>query len=195
MVLYLKWNVSITAPKGAAVERFPVELKLSYPTSKETTAKAKVSPVDNMMQAFYYTHYIQAAELALDIVQASPYRLTVDLDGDEIEFSARDEAIPVKIKIDRDPGFTDPVELVLGNKNKLFELDPISILPTENEKTIYLRINAANFEKFRTRKVPPSWQMNIVGTVKGEIERRGKRTFQNAKYREITPYFILQYRK
>ena len=190
-----KWNVSITAPKGAAVERFPVELKLSYPTSKETTAKAKVSPVDNMMQAFYYTHYIQAAELALDIVQASPYRLTVDLDGDEIEFSARDEAIPVKIKIDRDPGFTDPVELVLGNKNKLFELDPISILPTENEKTIYLRINAANFEKFRTRKVLPSWQMNIVGTVKGEIERRGKRTFQNAKYREITPYFILQYRK
>ena len=148
-----------------------------------------------MMQAFYYTHYIQAAELALDIVQASPYRLTVDLDGDEIEFSARDEAIPVKIKIDRDPGFTDPVELVLGNKNKLFELDPISILPTENEKTIYLRINAANFEKFRTRKVLPSWQMNIVGTVKGEIERRGKRTFQNAKYREITPYFILQYRK
>ena len=187
-----KWNVSITAPKGAAVERFPVELKLSYPTSKETSAKANVVPVDNMMQAFYYTHYIQAAELALDVVQASPYRLTVDLDGDEIAFSARDEAIPIKIKIDRDPGFTDPVELVLGNKNKLFDLEPISILPTENEKTIYLKINAADFEKHLKRKTLPYWQMNIVGTVKGEIVRQGRRTFQNAKYREITPYFILQ---
>ena len=151
-----KWNVTITAPKGAEVERFPVELKLDYPVTKETRAVADVVPVDNMMQAFYYTHYIQAAELALDIVPASPYRLSVDVDLEEaVTFTLRDEAIPIKVKIDRDPGFADPVELVLGNKNKLFALEPISIMPTENEKTIYLKIDAADFEKFRNRKTPP----------------------------------------
>jgi hypothetical protein len=190
-----KWNVTITAPKGAEVERFPVELKLDYPVSKETRAVADVVPVDNMMQAFYYTHYIQAAELALDIVPASPYRLTVDVDTEEIRFAATDGVIPIKVKIDRDPGFNDPVDLIMGIKHRLFTLEPVSLLPTEKEKIIYLKINAQDFERFKNRKTPPFWQMNIVGTVKGEITRQGKRTFQNAKYREMTPYFILELRK
>ena len=190
-----KWNVTITAPKGAEVERFPVELKLDYPVTKETRAVADVVPVDNMMQAFYYTHYIQAAELALDIVPASPYRLTVDVDTEEIRFAATDGVIPIKVKIDRDPGFNDPVDLIMGIKHRLFTLEPVSLLPTEKEKIIYLKINAQDFERFKNRKTPPFWQMNIVGTVKGEITRQGKRTFQNAKYREMTPYFILGLRK
>jgi hypothetical protein len=190
-----KWNVTITAPKGAEVERFPVELKLDYPVTKETRAVADVVPVDNMMQAFYYTHYIQAAELALDIVPASPYRLTVDVDTEEIRFAATDGVIPIKVKIDRDPGFNDPVDLIMGIKHRLFTLEPVSLLPTEKEKIIYLKINAQDFERFKNRKTPPFWQMNIVGTVKGEITRQGKRTFQNAKYREMTPYFILELRK
>ena len=37
--------------------------------------------------------------------------------------------------------------------------------------------------------------MNIVGTVKGEIVKQGKRTFQNARYREMTPFFLIQLEK
>ena len=187
-----RWNVSITSPKDATVERFPIKVELEYAT-KDSRATAKVVPVDNMMQAFYYTHYIQAAELALDVVAPSPYRLSVDFDVEnEVKFSANNEHIPIKIIVDKDPGFNEPIELIMGVKHRLFTLDPVTILPEEREKIIYLKLNHAGFERFRGKKNAPFWQMNIVGTVKGEITKQGKRTFQNAKYREMTPYFTLR---
>lgn len=187
-----RWNVSITAPKDAEVERFPIEVKLEYPTP-DGREQANVVPVDNMMQAFYYTHHIQASELALDVVQPSPYRMSVDFDvANELPFSYANEHIPIKIIVDKEPGFNEPIEIVMGVKHRIFSLEPITILPEETEKIIYLKLNHTALERFRGRKNPPSWQMNIVGTVKGEITKQGKRTFQNAKYREITPYFVLK---
>lgn len=189
-----RWYVSITAPKGAEVKRFPIEVKMEYPNG-EGRAQADVLPVDNMMQAFYYTHYIQAAELALDVSEPSPYRMSLDFDIEQaVTFSWHDDVIPVKVVIDKNAEFNEPVELVLGNKNKLFTLDPISIQPEETEKTIYITVNKAMLERFRGRKSPPTWQMNIVGTVKGKVEKIGKRSFQNAKYREMTPYFIIKFK-
>ena len=104
----------------------------------------------------------------------------------------RDEVIPIKLLIDKNADFNEPIELMLGKKNAIFSLDPISILPEEREKVIYIKLNAAAMEKIKNRKNLPTWQMNIVGTVKGEIVKQGKRTFQNAKHREITPFFLLK---
>ena len=190
-----KWDVSVTSPKGATVERFPIEVKMEYP-GPDGREQADVVPVDKMMQAFYYTHHIQAAELALDVTEPSPYSMSVDFDIDkEILFSLQDTEIPLTIKIDKDPNFKDPVELMLGNKNRIFELAPISIEPHETEKTIHIKLNPAALERFKTRKNRPTWQMYIVGTVKGEIIQRGRRRFQNAKYREMTPIFLIKLKR
>lgn len=190
-----RWNVSLTSPKGAPVERVPIEVELEYPGVDGRT-KTKVLPVDNMTQAFYYTHHIPAAELALDAVEASPYRMSVDFDiHKEVTFKATDGVIPIKILIDKNPGFNEPVELSLGNKNRLFSLEPISILPEETEKIIEIKLNETAFERFKKRKKGPFWQMHIVGMVKGEIIQRGRRRFQNAKYSEMTPLFILRLNK
>lgn len=190
-----KWDVSVTSPKGATVERFPIEVKMEYP-GPDGREQADVVPVDKMMQAFYYTHHIQAAELALDVTEPSPYRMSLDVDLEkEILFSLQDTEIPLTIKIDKDPNFKDPVELMLGNKNRIFELAPISIEPHETEKTIHIKLNPAALERFKTRKNRPTWQMYIVGTVKGEIIQRGRRRFQNAKYREMTPIFLIKLKR
>lgn len=190
-----KWDVSITSPKGASVERFPIEVKMEYP-GPDGREKANVVPVDKMMQAFYYTHHIQAAELALDVTEPSPYRMSIDLDLEkEIEFSLDDTEILLKIKIDKDPDFKDPVELMLGNKNRIFELAPISIMPEETEKTISIKLDPTAMERFRKRKNRPTWQQYIVGTVKGEVVQQGRRRFQNAKYREMTPIFMFKLKK
>ena len=191
------WYVSITAPKSAEVKRFPIELKLEYPSSDGSSREVvDVLPVDDMMQAFYYTHHIQAAELALDVAEPSPFRLSLDLDLEkEVLFDAQDEAIPVKIYIDRNPGFNEPIELLLGRKLPIFNLDPISIQPEESEKIVYIRINQSAIAKFKKWKNPPTWQTSIVGTVKGDIQKQGKRTFQNAKYRETTPFFMVKIKK
>ena len=187
-----RWDVSITSPKGSEVKRFPIEVKMEYP-GPDGRELADVLPVDKMLQAFYYEHHIPAAELALDVVEASPYRMSVDFDINKpITFNLNDTVIPIKILVDKDPGFNDPIELLLGRKNGLFSLEPISILPEEKEKTIYIKLNPTALEKMKSRRGKPFWQMYIVGTVKGEIVRQARRTFQNAKYSEMTPLFLIQ---
>ena len=136
-----RWDVSITSPKGAQQGRYPISVKMNY-ESKDGNEQADVLAVDNMMQAFYYTHHIQAAELVVDVAEPSPYRLSLNFDLDEeILFSMRDEVIPIKLLIDKNPDFNEPIELMLGRKNGIFSLDPISILPEEREKVIYIKLN------------------------------------------------------
>jgi hypothetical protein len=189
------WDVSITSPVGTDIKRIPVDLKLYYPV-KDGEGQIKVLPADNMMQAFYYVHHIQAAELSLEVTEASPYRLSLAMNPDRgVSFSASDEVIPVKILIDRDHGFNEPVDLELGKKNRIFSLDPVSIMPEEKEKTIYIKLNTASLKAQKSKKFSPVWQMNIIGTVKGEIVKQGKRTFQNAKHREMTPFFIIRMKR
>ena len=187
-----RWDVSITSPKGADVKRFPIEVKLNYPGT-DGREQADVLPVDEMMQAFYYTHYIPAAELAIDVTEPSPYRLSLDFDLEqELPITVDSESVPVKILVDKNPDFNEPIELMIGKKSPMFSLDPVSIMPEEKEKIIYLKINPTTMEKQRSKKGKPFWQMNIVGTVKGEVIQRGRRRVQNAKHREITPFFLIR---
>jgi hypothetical protein len=113
----------------------------------------------------------------------------------DIPVSFTDEVIPVKVLIDKDPDFNEEIALELGKKTRFLTLEPVSILPEETQKTIYLKINTSALERFKGKKYVPTWQMNIVGTVKGEIVKQGKRTFQNAKYREMTPFFQIKLKK
>ena len=186
------WDVSITAPKEASIERIPVTLKLKYGKAN-SKSYTHIYPADKMMQAFYYTHHITAKELSLDITEASPYRINLDTDfNNEIEITPTDTIVPVHLLIDKDASFTDEINLELGKKNKVFELDPISVLPDEREKIIYLKVNKKAIQTYVGKKRLPLWQINIVGTVKGELIKKGKRTFQNAKYREISPFFLIK---
>ena len=190
-----RWDVSITAPKGATPKRIPIELKLEYPAGKGVREEAKVLPVDKMMQAFYYEHHIPAAELAVDVVEPSPYRLNLTFDLEEPRtFTIDDETIPVKIVVDRNADFNEPIELLIGRKNPLFSLEPVTILPEENEKTIHIKLNRTLIEKrFKGKKGKPSFQMYISGVVKGEWVKVGKgRQVQIAKYSEMTPIFIIK---
>jgi hypothetical protein len=84
------------------------------------------------------------------------------------------------------------IDLELGKKNRVFSLEPVSILPDETEKTIYIKLNTELLKANKRKKSLQTWQMSIVGTVKGEIVKKGKRTFQNAKYREMTPFFMIK---
>ena len=193
-----RWDVSITTPKGTLVKRYPIELKMEYPVGKGVREQAKVLPVDKMMQAFYYEHHIPAAELAIDVVEQSPYRLSLSIDLEqEIEFSLNDETIPLKITVDKNADFNEPIELMIGRKNPLFSLEPVTIQPNETEKTIYIKLNQELLNKrFKGKKNRPNWQMYISGTVKGEWVKQGKgRQVQIAKYSEMTPIFILKLKR
>lgn len=193
-----RWDVSVTAPKGLEPKRIPIELKMEYPVGRGEREQAKVLPVDKMMQAFYYEHHIPAAELAVDVIEPAPYRLSLTFDLEEEQtFSLNDEYITVKVVADKDPDFKDPIDLQLGKKNRLFELDPVQILPEETEKTIQIRLNPKAMERYKkNKKSKPSFQMYISGIVKGEWVKQGKgRQVQIAKYNEMTPIFVIQLKR
>jgi hypothetical protein len=132
----------------------------------------------------------------LDVTEPSPYRLSLDFDlEEELPVTLDTESIPIRILVDKNPDFNEPIELMLGKKIGMFTLDPISIMPEEKEKIVHIKVNPTAMEKLRGKKGKPTWQMNIVGTVKGEVVQRGRRRFQNAKYREITPFFIMKLKR
>jgi hypothetical protein len=108
-----------------------------------------------------------------------------------------DEYITVKVVADKNPDFKDPIDLQLGKKNRLFELDPVQILPEETEKTIQIRLNPKAMERYKkNKKSKPNWQMYISGIVKGEWVKQGKgRQVQIAKYNEMTPIFVIQLKR
>ena len=191
-----RWDVSITAPKGAPVKRHPIKLKIEYP-SNGGREMADVVPVDKMLQAFYYTHHIPAAELAVDVIEEAPYRLTLDMNLEEdIPVKITDETIPVKVMIDRNQGFTDDVDLVLGKKNRMFQLEPVSFKPGETEKLVLIKVNQTAMERFKGKKNRPNWQMYISGIVKGEWIRTNRgRQVQVAKYEEMTPIFNIRLKR
>ncbi len=69
----------------------------------------------------------------------------------------------------------------------MITMDPVKILPGETEKEVRLKISEKALQKLKRFR----FGIAIVGVVNGEVEKKGKRSFQNAKYREMAPLFVL----
>jgi hypothetical protein len=189
------WDISITAPEDAAEQQLALEVTATATLRGREAEKVtqKAIAADNMMQAFYYTHHIPAAGFVADITQSAPFSLHIASSSERelqqaILVKPTDNLIPIKLRINRKEGFTDTVELALNKKLKQITLDPVSFQSGETEKVVYLNINPE--ARKTTRKFRGAF--SIVGTVNGEIEKRGKRTFQNALYREYSEIFVLE---
>ncbi len=185
------FEVSVTAPEGAPVG--PLEVKPEIVFADGQTQP--ISSVDNMMQAFYYTHRLPAAEFAMDVIPAAPYRVRVascqmDKDG-VINITDKDEEIVLSIDIERRDGFDKPVGIEFSKKVKQFTYENIEIAANESSKVVRIPIVKEAFAKFKQFRL----QLAIVATVDGEIQKSGKRTFTNSLYREVSPIFTVSYTK
>ncbi len=183
------WEVSVTAPKDAAVGSFPIDVKiLTFPFKGEKEMAVSAKATDNMTQAFYYIHKIPAAAFTAEIVPAIPYSVhfepAVERDLNKpIYFSKADSVLPIKIRVDRKEGFNDELELALSKKLRVMTLDPVKLAAGESEKVIYIKLNRAVIDKMKFFRVP----ICVTATVNGEIQKQGQRTFVNAKYKDMTP--------
>lgn len=189
------FEISVTAPENAKEGRLSLELLAQGQTKGKSpeTFEQSATAADNMMQAFYYTHHIPASGFIADITPASPFSLHL---SPEMEanlqkpwlVNSTDSTVNFKIRIFKSAGFNEPIDLVMNKKNPLITMEPTQVLPHETEKMITLKIS----EKGKQIKKAVRFAFAIEGTVKGEIDRKGKRSFQNALYREITPIIVLQ---
>jgi len=189
------WEISVTAPQNAKQERLSLEVltQAHINRNEEMTEKQTAVAADNMMQAFYYTHHIPAAGFVAEVAPSALYsiHLSKEIESDlskSILVSSSDTVVPLKINIVRTEGFIEPIELNLSKKIKQVTMEPITVQPNEKEKIVNLKINQTLLNKIKKAR----FGFNIVGTVKGVVDQKGKRSFQNAKYREQTPIFILE---
>jgi len=189
------WEISITAPQNAKEEQLSlsVQTQARIRGKEQLTDMQKAGAADNMMQAFYYTHHIPAAGFVADITPAAPFSIHLSKEiesklAKSILVSANDTVVPLTIYIDRKDGFTEPIELNLSKKTKQISMESVTLQPNETEKQVFVKINPEAMNKFRKLRMA----LNIVGTVKGVVDKKGQRTFQNAKYREQTPIFVLE---
>lgn len=189
------WDVSVTIPSNtkedkASLEVYTVE-KLKRNDNEMIMQKAVAA--DNMMQAFYYTHFIPASGFGADFTPAVPFSLRLDEKMERnlqqaIYFSRNDTIIPVKLLVERRNGFNEPIEIVLNRKGSKINLDPVRIEPGETEKTLMLKIDQKGIQKMNKYR----FGFSFVGTVNGVIQKQGNRTFQNALYKEYSPIFVLE---
>jgi hypothetical protein len=189
------WEISVTAPENAKEGLLSLEVHTQGQTKgKESTMFVQTATAaDNMMQAFYYTHHIPAAGFMAEITPASPFslHLSAEMEGNlekPLLVNSSDSIVSFKVRIFKPAGFNETIDLAMNKKNPLITMDPTQVLPNETEKIIRIKIN----EKVVKTKKKGRFAFAIEGTVKGEVERKGKRSFQNALYREITPIIILQ---
>ncbi len=193
-----KWEVSVTAPENAKEKKLDLKV-LAYNKNagaNKTNDVRQAVAADNMMQAFYYTHHISAVGFVAEITNEAPFSLHFSSEIERnlqrpIQVSGTDNVVELKVEIRRKVGFTDPVKLELNRKNKQITLEPAVFNAGETEKTIRIKFDLKDAAKFKNHRRP----IAIVGTVNGEVDKKGKRSFENALYREMTPIVVLELEK
>lgn len=190
-----KWEMSVTAPENAKEQKTELKVLVHSKTAgaAATGVERQAVAADNMMQAFYYTHYIPAVGFEAEVTKEAPFSLHFDQDIERnpdkpILISANDSVVELMLKIHRKAGFNEPVKLELNRKNKQITLEPAVFYAGETEKKIRIKLDLKDAAKFKNMRRP----IAIAGTVNGEIDKKGKRSFENALYRETTPVIVLQ---
>ena len=190
-----KKEISVTIPENSREGNYDLKLTASMydPKNKTDHETQNAVAADEMMQAFYYHHNIPAAGLSLEITPKAPFRIEfpADLysnDGYQIPLTLGDSILSVPIKIKRNVEFKDTIVLSVYPKNKNVVMTDVKLLPDETEKILTVSVRSADIMKQKKLR----FGIMIVGTVNGEIDQRGKRSFQNAAYREMSPIIVIK---
>ncbi|MBQ0080518.1 MAG: hypothetical protein KBS95_03085 [Alistipes sp.] len=183
-----KRTVTITAPMTA--QEGIISTKITATGEDVRSGKRIVReahPVENMMQAFYYTHNIPAADLQIRIIEPQPFSIVATPRGDA-EYR-EGEKMPVDVSIIRhDKNYSEPIQIIVrGAKNgSQMEADAVTVTKDQDKATIYLKFN--------------SWKKNglqsviVTGIVKGSSKRikgQGRQAFTTS-VTAISPAITVQ---
>ena len=189
-----KKEVSVTIPEGSREGNYELKLTASLfdPKNQSDGKSLNAVAADEMMQAFYYHHNIPAAGFSLEVTPKAAFRIEFPghlYNGSEYQISLAegDTTISIPARIKRNPDFKETIELSVYPKNRNTVMDAVKVLPGETEKTLTISVRSRDMLKQRKLR----YGIAIVGTVSAEIDKRGKRTIENAAYREMSPLLII----
>ena len=112
------WEISVTAPEKAKPGKVKIAVSASSVARGKNEPETKTAvATDEMMQAFYYTHHIPAADFEAHITPKAPFSVHFSPETERflsvpVIASASANVLPLKVRIIREPGFTDSYNFV-----------------------------------------------------------------------------------
>lgn len=179
-----KSMVAITAPEGC--EHKVVNPKVQGSASQgEFSISRDAIPVESMMQAFYYTHLMPMEEFRMEVQEAQPFRISVIKDWKGALELPVGKEVPVRVHIERNPGFTSPVTIMLKSTNGMCKAEAVIVPEGGTEATLLLVNNKKKGNK------PTFAEMCFSGVLKASSKRiagKGRNAFV-ASVTAFTPVF------
>lgn len=102
--------VTVTAPEGA--EERVINPVVEGTSSGEIAITRTASPVEEMMQAFYYKHLMPVGDLRMEVSKEIPFTVNAMVPEGGLRI-VPGRVTPMKVTINRKPGFNDPVTIML----------------------------------------------------------------------------------
>ncbi|MBO4428151.1 MAG: PPC domain-containing protein [Bacteroidales bacterium] len=176
-----KTFVSITAPEGA--EKGTIMPKVTGTAEMNNTSVTRDAvPAESMMQAFYYTHLMPMEEFRVEVGEKTPFRIKVVRDGRGPLHIERGGTFPVKVVLERDPGFNSPVTLMMKSTDGFIKAEAVVVPEGECEGVLELKVREVVKSK---RTVYP--RISVYGVVKGSSKKIAGKG-RNAYVASVTAY-------
>lgn len=181
-----KTIVSVTAPSGAAAEVIRPRV-FGLASEGGQTVRREASAAESMMQAFYYIHMLPMEEFRMEVGTGQPFTMKIELpEGGDIPVLRRDRKVPLKVRIERKPGFDSPVTLMLRSSENFPKAEAVVIPAGESEGTLEMEVRSR--AKTKTDVLA---KVCVSGVVKGSSKKvagQGRNSF-SASVTAYAPVF------
>lgn len=177
--------VTVTAPKKATPRTFHPEL-IGRAKAAGKEIERPGLPAEEMMQAFYYKHMMPVGDFRMEVGEALPFTLTAEVPSGSPLRLSREMAVPIRVRIHRNPGYDQPVTVMLRTSGSGARAEAIVVPGDQEEATLEVTLKAKPAEK--KDKV---LKAVVYGVVKGSSKKlAGKgRSAYVASATAYTPVF------
>ena len=178
--------VTVTAPRNAERQTLhPTLVGQARASGKQIERTG--SPAESMMQAFYYTHMLPVGDFRMEVGEAQPFTLSVEVPSRGPLRLSHGSALPLKVRIHRNPGYDQPVTVMLKTSGSGCKAEAV-VVPGDRSEAVLELAAGAKVKKEKVLKAV------VYGVVKGsskKIAGKGRNAY-TAAVTAYTPAFDIQ---
>ena len=157
--------MTVTAPKNAEPKTYhPTLVGRAKAAGKEIERTGL--PAEEMMQAFYYKHMMPVGDFRMEVGEALPLTLTTDVPSRGPLRLSRETAVPIRVRIHRNPGYNQPVTVMLRTSGSGVRAEAVVVPGDQSEAVLEVTVSKKNvLKKDKVLKAV------VYGVVKGSSKK------------------------
>ena len=139
--------------------------------NKNTQVERLAEPVEEKMQAFFYTHLLPTSDFLTTVVAPLPFSISHSIPVDSVLFMEKETSFSFKIKVNRNENFKLPIQLILDNPPKGIRMKPVTVTVGETEALVTIE----------TTKFTPNQFTEILLSGVSRVQKTKKKQAQITK--------------